>query len=283
MNGDTIHNSAPHTTARRIAIVTGSAAGIGAGIALRLAKDGFAVVISDLESQHSRMEEMSQKCAKVAALVEGEEVKDVFPCIACDVSKESNVVNLVNETVRIFNRLDCMVANAGIGKFEALSDVPLETFNKIMQVNATGTLLCYREAAKAMIKCNTATGGRIIGGCSLAGKKGVPFFGSYCASKFAIRGLTQTAALEYGSAGITVNAYAPGFIETALIDQVRDNLKKAMGEGGNAFIEAVAGSSALGRTGTVEEIANLVSFLASDQSSFITGQCISIDGGCNFD
>jgi len=280
------HDFSPQSASRKVAIVTGAATGIGATIAIRLAKDGFAVVVSDLESQRAGMEEVSQRCQKAAlephSLPAGTTATE-FPILACDVSSEEQVNRLVDETVRTFGRLDCMVANAGIAKIGLLSDSSLESFNKIMSVNAAGTLLCYKAAAKAMIQCGSANGGRIIGASSLAGKKGFPVFGSYCASKFAIRALTQTAAMEYGPSGITVNAYAPGFISTPMVHQIKDAAPTVTGLTGDEFIDQIAQQSALKRIGTVEEIANVVSFLASDQSSFITGQCISIDGGHNFD
>jgi len=268
--------SSNSSSSPKVAIVTGAASGIGKAIALRLAKDGFNVTISDLASQFPKMEEVAQQCSLINP--EGK-----FLLTACDVSQEDQVQKLVDDTVEQFGRLDCMVANAGIGEFDVLANVPLVNFNKVMAVNVNGTLLCYRAAAKAMIACNTGQNGRIIGACSLAGKRGVPLFGAYCASKFAVRALTQTAAIEYGTAGITVNAYAAGFVETALVEHVKEEIKKASGVDGNEFIKQTVEASALKRLGTVDDIANLVSFLASDQSSYITGQCISIDGGCNFD
>jgi len=274
--------NAPDTNQRRVAIVTGAASGIGKAIAIRLAKDGYNVVLSDLPSQSQRTDEV------IAQILEDEPRRvcgmDYGPVnITCDVTKEDQVQHLVDETVRIFGRLDCMVANAGITACELLAEVTLEDYNRIMNVNTTGTLLCYRTAAKAMIACNTTHGGRLIGACSHAGKHGVPILGAYSASKFAIRSLTQTAAREFGSTGITVNAYAPSFIDTPMVDSAKADVKRILGISGDVFIQQIVQQSALKRLGSVQDVANLVSFLASTESGFITGQCISVDGGNNMD
>jgi len=278
----------PDAPQRRVAIVTGAASGIGKSIAIRLAKDFYNVVLSDLASQSERMVEAIKEIraneTNGSSPINGAHSEPVeLVNIPCDVTKEDQVQNLVDETVRKFGRLDCIIANAGIAGFELIADISLDSYNAVMNVNAAGTFLCYRIAAKAMIACNTARGGRLIGACSQAGKMGVPLLGAYCASKFAIRALTQTCAREFGAAGITVNAYAPGFVDTPLVRAAGQVYNKTMGITGEEYIQQVVQQSALKRLGDVEDVANLVSFLASDQSGFITGQCISIDGGSNMD
>jgi len=263
-------------TSGKVAIVTGAAQGIGKAITLRLAKDGFNVVISDLEGQNAGMDEVARTAGEVNP-------NRKFICVPCDVTSEEQVQKLVDETVNQFGRLNCMVANAGILILDTFSDIKVEDFRKLMDVNAIGLLLCYRVAAAAMVKCGTAKGGRLIGACSVAGKRGIPLHGAYCATKHAVKALTQTAAIEYGPTGITVNAYAPGLIETSMLDVISKAGSESTGESPDKFMEKMAKANIMQRMGKPVEIADLVGFIASDESAYITGQCISINGGNWFD
>ncbi|KAH8996662.1 hypothetical protein EDB92DRAFT_1514984 [Lactarius akahatsu] len=194
--------------------------------------------------------------------------------VPADVSLEPEVEKTIQKVVQDLGSLDVMVANAGIVTFESFLDTTVESFDHHMAVNARGTMLCYKHAAKQMIA--QGRGGRIIGATSQAGKQGISLCTAYSASKFAICGLTQAAAGELGIYGITVNAYAPGVVKTALSQFFCLN----------AFTHALSAlvtSSAVNRIGTPEEIAGLVSYLASDGSGFVTGQSISINGGSYFD
>ncbi|CAE6501054.1 unnamed protein product [Rhizoctonia solani] len=166
-----------------------------------------------------------------------------------------------------------MVANAGIrvpGK--PLLEMPEEDFDKIMSVNCKGTLYCYRAAARQMIKQGPERGGRIIGASSTFGLIAHAERTPYNTSKFAIRAITQTAALEWGQYGITVNAYAPGPINTPLGNSPAAST-------GQVFIQKMIQQVPLKRMGQPEEVAALVSFIASPGAAYITGQTLSVDGG----
>ncbi|ETW75783.1 hypothetical protein HETIRDRAFT_481275 [Heterobasidion irregulare TC 32-1] len=248
----------------RVAVVTGAAQGIGRSIALRLAADGLNVIVNDLQSQQGALGE-------VVAEIETKGVKAV--AYTGNVSVEDDVKNLVQKAVEKFGRLDVMVANAGFGgQISAITDVSLDEWRGLMSVNLDGVVLCYKYAAAQMIK--QGDGGRLIAASSICGKKGFARLTAYCASKFAIRGLTQCLALELAEHNITVNAYAPGIIPT--------KLTKSVGDGGLDPIKELM-KLPDARTGTTEDIAAFVSHVASPQSKFMTGQTVIIDGGICFD
>jgi len=157
----------------------------------------------------------------------------------------------------------------------------MEEFDRLHNINTKGTLLCYQAAARVMIA--QGRGGRIIGASSLAGKKGGAFFASYSASKFAVRALTQVAATEFGRHNITVNAYAPSITQTPLVDDVAIRMREVLKIDTEVYQKAVNARSVLGRSGQPSEVASLVSYLASPEAGYITGQTVSIDGGTWFD
>ncbi|KAN0130074.1 hypothetical protein V8E53_012019 [Lactarius tabidus] len=241
-------------TTTKVALVTGAARGIGRAIALRLAHDGLNVAVNDRTSSlelDGLVREIESKGRRSLA-------------VPADISLEPEVEKTVQKVVQDLGSLDVMVANAGIlVGLESILNTTVENFDQSMAVNARGTMLCYKYAGKQMI--SQGRGGRIIGACSLAGKQAMNIGISYSASKFAIRGLTQAAARELGQHGITVNAYAPGVVKTAMSDQMKARFGPAL----SAIIE----SSAVNRIGTPEDIADLVSYLASDGASFVTGTC----------
>jgi len=245
------------------AIITGASQGIGKAIACRLSRDGFRVAINDLPSQKAQLEEVHAYITEQGG---------TSTIILGDVSIESEVKEMVDTAVERFGGLDVMVANAGICKPASFLDTTVEDLHHTLSVNALGTFLCYKYAAHQMIE--QGRGGRIIGACSVAGKTGSPLLGAYCASKFAVRGLTQTAALEFGKYGITVNAYAPGIIDTTMARNLIE-FRKQQGLDTKGPL--------VGFNGEPDDIAGLVSYLASKESRFITGQSISINGGFFFD
>ncbi|KIJ27377.1 hypothetical protein M422DRAFT_71667 [Sphaerobolus stellatus SS14] len=256
------------------AIVTGSAQGIGRAIALRLASDGYDIAVNDLFFKENQLQELVGE-------IEGKGRKAV--AIVGDVSKEEDVQNLVDKCVEELGELSVMVANAGIATPNTnIVDTPLDVWQNYLSINLTGTFLCYKAAAKQLIK--QGKGGRIIGACSGAGKRGPPVYGSYATTKFGIRGLTQSLASEIGKYDITVNAYAPGGIDTQLLRDGDASISAALGGPPGTFLKILEARSVLPKKlGTPEDVAALVSYLVSEEAGFITGQSVSLNGGSFYD
>lgn len=256
----------------RVALITGACRGIGKSIAQRLSKDGFHVMLNDLPTQREALvaveRDIKEKGGKAATYF-------------ADVSGETEVKAMVADTVKLLGSLDVMVANAGLLISRPFLETSVKDFNRIYSVNILGTHLCYLYAAKQMIE--QGRGGRIIGASSLAGKQGWPFLSLYSSSKFAIRGLTQAAAKELAGYDITVNAYAPGPVDTKMMEDIRQNVPSYFPdkEGADAALATMVPPT--GRDTKPEEVASLVSFLVSKEASMITGQTISINGGMYFD
>ncbi|KAJ8514989.1 hypothetical protein ONZ45_g7526 [Pleurotus djamor] len=247
--------STPH---RRVAVITGSAQGIGQAVATRLASDGLDVVISDIPTKRDQLDAV-RECILAAS----PNVKVVV--IPADVSVEDDVKNLVAQTVSQLGGLDVMVANAGTAWIKPILESTVEDIDNMFATNYRGVYLCYKEAAKVMIE--QKRGGRIIGASSSTGKKGYPMMSIYCGTKAAIRFLTQSAAAEFGSFGITVNAYAPGAVITPLIMSLKEQTDKyAESPSQDSYVQMTA----VKRVGEPVDVANLVSFLASEQSSYIS-------------
>ncbi|CAK5277235.1 unnamed protein product [Mycena citricolor] len=251
----------------KVAVVTGAAQGIGRGIASKLSSDGLAVVVVDLPTKLDALTQLVDELGGASKAL----------ALACDVSSEEQVQQVIDQTVQTYGRLDVMVANAGIaGQGGSVAEANVSEWEDLWHVNIRGTLLCYKLAAQQMIK--QGWGGRIIGASSVAGQRGIAGLGAYSVSKAAVKSLTQTSALELREHKITVNAYAPGLIETPMTvgfmarRQAAANLtdtRKYLGLGSEL------------RVGTPAEIAALVSYLVSDAAWFVTGQTISIDDGAH--
>ncbi|KZV77323.1 NAD(P)-binding protein [Peniophora sp. CONT] len=262
--------------ARRVAIVTGAARGIGRSIALRLCRDGHDVAVADLRG--SAVDEVAQEIETM-----GRRSLPLFT----DVSKEEEVEKMVGVVAGSLGSVDIMIANAGIGTLNTVLDARLEDYQDVMAVNAQGVFLCYKHAALKMVE--QGRGGRIIGASSIAGRTGGEANFAYCASKFAVRGMTQAAALELAKHDITVNAYAPGAVDTDMAFAnkacwitytlpARECFAKLDG-----FKARMLASTPVGRMGTPDEIASCVSWLTSEDAGFVTGQTIGVDGGMRFD
>lgn len=239
-----------------LAVITGSARGIGAAIALRLAKDGFDIALNDIsEKSFENNDIMEQirangvKCEKFIA----------------DVSNSTQVEIMVKSIKELFGSIDVLVNNAGITRDGLLARMSEENYDLVIAVNQKSVYNMMRYVVPVMMKQRS---GRIINMSSVAGLHGNAGQFNYSASKAAIIGMTKSAAKELGSRGINVNAIAPGFISTPMTDALTDEQKKAIFD-----------MIAMKRYGSVEEIAGVASFLAGKDSSYVTGQVIEISGG----
>ncbi|WP_158738675.1 acetoin reductase [Alteribacillus sp. YIM 98480] len=253
---------------KKVAVITGAGAGIGRGIAHRLADDGFIVIINDVMEEPAKevSNELQEKGAETTA-------------IQADVSSREDMFRLVDNVVETYGRLDVFVNNAGIDQVKPLLEVTEDDLNKIFNVNVFGTLYGIQAASEQMKKQD---GGKIINAASIAGHKGFNLLGAYSASKFSIVGLTQVAAQELAQFGITVNAYCPGIVGTSMWERIDEEMARYMDlEKGEAFKKFAEGIT-LGRTEEPEDVAKFVSYLASSDSDYMTGQAVMIDGGIVF-
>ena len=242
----------------KIVIVTGAGSGIGKATAIHFAKFGATVVVSD------RQEEAAKDV--VAGIVAGGGNAISIPA---DVTSFDAVENLVAQTVKEFGRLDVIVNNAGIGpNLLRTHQSTLKDWDKVIAVNQTGVFYCMKVALTQFLKQG---GGNIVNIASLAGLKASPNNISYSASKFAVVGMTKSAAMEYATKNIRVNAVCPGYTESALLTQLI-NTKPEM----DAILKSVI---PMKRYGRAAEIADAVVWLASDNTQFMTGQTITLDGG----
>ncbi|KAL0958002.1 hypothetical protein HGRIS_000177 [Hohenbuehelia grisea] len=263
-------NLAPDS--RRVALITGSARGIGHSIALRLVQDGLCVVINDIPAKEELLNEVVEHLNGLNPDTE----ERVAIAVPGDVSLEADVERMVSEAVRVFGRLDVMVANAGFGgPTTPIMDADVNAWESLFAVNIRGVLLSYKHAAKQMVK--QGFGGRIIGAGSMASFKGTPRMGAYCAAKAAVRSMTQTLAQELSEHNITVNAYAPGVIETELTKTDKDEAL-----GGPCGLVKKIFDVPNAKVGQPDVVASLVSYLVKPEAFFITGQTISVDGGIHF-
>ncbi|KAJ7613349.1 NAD-binding protein [Mycena polygramma] len=251
-----------------VALVTGSSQGIGKAIALRLAQDGYDLALNDLPSktvQLNSLQEAVHALGRQTAIVVG------------DVALEEEVKTMIETAVSLLGSLDVMVANGAIFISGSFMELSTEDWDRTFAVNCRGTWLCYKYAALQMIK--QGKGGRIIGASSGAGKQGIAMMAAYSSTKFGIRGLTQVAAQELGSHRITVNAYAPGPVDTELFRTTAAGVSSNPEE----VVEGARLQSALGYLGRPEDIASFVSYLVTPEAHYITGQTVSINGGWYYD
>ncbi len=250
----------------KVALVTGAGKGIGRGIALRLASDGADVAIVDINAE---------KIDAVAREVEALGRKATT--FIADVSKRDEVYAAIDHVENALGGFDIMVNNAGIVQVNPISEVTPEEVERIFRVNVQGVLWGIQAAAKKFR--DRAQKGKIINASSIAGHDGFALIGIYSATKFAVRALTQAAAKEYASLGITVNAYCPGIVGTEMWVTIDERYAELTGvPKGETYDKYVAGIP-LGRVETPDDVASLVSYLASPGADYITGQSPIVDGG----
>ena len=240
----------------RVALVTGAAEGIGRAICLELARAGADVAVS----ARSPRQEATQRVQK-----EIEALGRTARVYALDVRDGANVQEVVDRVAADMGRLDILVNNAGITRDGLVLRMSEENWDAVLDTNLKGAFLCTKAALHHMVRQRW---GRIINISSVVGLAGNPGQANYTASKAGIIGLTRTLAKEVASRNITVNALAPGFIATAMVDTLSDEMKAA-----------IRGRIAMDRFGTPEDVAHAVAFLASEAASYITGQVLGIDGG----
>ncbi len=240
---------------KKVALITGATRGIGKEIALTLAEEGYDIALNyrkeneELDNVKKEIENFKVKCL----LVKG------------DVSNYEDCESMVKQTIDEFGQIDVLVNNAGITKDTLLLRMKKEDFESVIDVNLLGTFYMTKNVANYMIK---ARNGRIVNISSVVGVAGNAGQSNYSASKAGIIGFTKSIAKELASRNILVNAIAPGYIETDMTSVLSDSVK-----------ESIVNSIPLGKVGNAKDVANVVKFLASDESSYITGQVIHVDGG----
>lgn len=242
----------------RVAVVTGGSAGIGRATALAFGREGVNVVVADVDDPRGE-----QAAAEVAGLG----VDALF--VHADVSQSGSVAELLRKTIDRFGRLDFAFNNAGIEGISApTADCTIENWDHTIAVNLTGVFLCMREEVPRMLQTG---GGVIVNNSSVAGLVGFAGIPAYTASKHGILGLTKTAALEYATQGVRVNAVCPGVIETEMITRFTHDDPVAA--------EQLLQTEPVGRLGAPTEIADAVVWLCSDRAGFVTGHALAVDGG----
>ena len=240
-------------TNQKVAIVTGAAQGIGLAITNKFLADGYAVALLDIDAA---------MLAHTAAELHGQ---PIF-AVECDVSDPLQVQASIEKIVAHFGRIDSLVNNAGVAVFKPALETTFEDWSRVMATNLNGAFLCTQACVPEMLKNG---GGSIVNIASISGLRASTLRIAYGTSKAALMHLTKQQAVEYGNAGIRCNAVAPGPVETEMAKQVHSADIRT------SYADAIP----LARYGTVDEIANAVTFLCSDAASFINGQILAVDGG----
>ena len=239
----------------KVAFITGATRGIGRAIALELAKEGYNIALN-YRTENEALENLKKEISEIGV--------ECYP-VQGDVSKAEDSERMTKEIIEHFEQIDVLVNNAGITKDNLILRMKEEEFTDVINVNLLGTFNITKNVIKYMTKKRY---GKIINLSSVVGISGNAGQSNYAASKAGIIGFTKSIAKELASRNITANAVAPGFIQTDMTNVLKDEIK-----------EAIEGTIPLKRLGTAEDVAKVVKFLASDESSYITGQVINVDGG----
>ena len=242
----------------KVALVTGASSGIGRATAILFAKEGAKVVAADV------MVDGGEETVKMIKDAGGEAA-----FVKCDVSKAADVEASVKFAVDTYGKLDCAHNNAGIdGPTVPIVDYPEADWDKVIAINLKGVWLGMKYQIPAML---ASGGGAIVSTASIAGKVGIANMSAYCSTKWGVNGMTKVAALEYSAAGVRVNSVCPGIIETAMVEQLRQDAPEMIA----GFIAATP----IAKLGMPDDIAQAVVWLCSDRSGFVTGHNMVVDGG----
>jgi 3-oxoacyl-[acyl-carrier-protein] reductase len=239
----------------KVAFITGATRGIGRAIALELAKEGYNIALN-YRTENEALETLKKEISELGV--------ECYP-VQGDVSKAEDSERMTKEIIEHFEQIDVLVNNAGITKDKLIQRMKEEEFTDVINVNLVGTFNITKNVIKYMTKKRY---GKIINISSVVGISGNAGQSNYAASKAGIIGFTKSIAKELASRNITANAVAPGFIQTDMTNVLKDEIK-----------EAIESTIPLKKLGTAEDVAKVVKFLASDDSNYITGQVINVDGG----
>ncbi|KAI1387599.1 NAD(P)-binding protein [Hypoxylon trugodes] len=261
-------------TSRPANLVGCSSRGLGKAIALRLAADGYDVCVNDVSAHRAGCDELVKEIQNMG--------RNSCTAIA-DVTKRDEVKQMIQTSVDALGPLNTMIANAGIAQVKPVLELTEQDFERMFAVNVFGVQNCFAEAAKQMIiqgNCKPDHPGKLIAAASIVAFKPFVMLPHYSASKYAVRGLTQAYAMDMADHHITANAYAPGIVGTAMWELIDAETGKRKGlPKGEVMRRMVYDSTALQRVSVPEDVAKLVSFLASSDSDFVTGQTQLVDGG----
>ena len=249
----------------KVVLITGAGQGIGEGIALRLAEDGGDIIVSDVNEENAK--KVSENIIKNGG-------KSI--ALKIDVSNSASVNNGVKKVIEEFKRIDILVANAGIVQIKGVEDITEEDWDKLMAVNLKGVFLTDKAVIPFM---KSQKSGKIINCSSIAGRVGAAYFAHYCAAKFGVIGFSQSIAKELAKYNITVNVYCPGIVDTPMWDRINPALCEIENIKLSEIKQINIDRTLLGRLSTPADVACLVSFLASKDADFMTGQSVILDGG----
>ncbi|MGI9622884.1 MAG: SDR family NAD(P)-dependent oxidoreductase [Acidimicrobiales bacterium] len=249
----------------QVVVITGSATGIGAATVSRFASEGASVACLDINDADNNV---------TAAQAKGHGVEVL--ALTCDVRETAEQREAFEAVLSQWGRIDVLVTSAGIYVGGPLADIPEDRWHDVVAVNLSGVLTSNRLAAPPMVAQGS---GSIINIASMAAKTSWPFSAEYSATKSGVIGITRSAAMELGPAGITVNAVCPGNTDTAMVRKVAGEIGPTIGMTGPEWLNMRADDTALKRLAQPEEIAGVITFLASDDARYLTGQALEVDGG----